>query len=272
MRIILGQGWQSNMGMISYLSYISPLRDPSETLQLTIANPNDKLLNLSPHGHNALIGPRTYHDATEMVIEFRLRKNVRGGRSLIRPCLRTMVSPPNRTFFPVHGFWATNRGRLTPGGLLSPNTPENNFNQRLKRVMRDLNYEDGRRYSAHAIRGGGTQEILNSGPTFSTILKSGILTSGSGKCYLDLHADEAVNIPALLASAMGSDSDEPDIHPTAPNDIEQAKAMGAARRLLEKRTKVGHPPAITSDPPREGRGPSEPSDSPSFSETSSLSS
>ena len=66
-----------------------------------------------------------------------------------------MVSPPNRTFCPVHGFWATNRGRLTPGGPLFPNTSANNFNQRLKRDMRDLNYEDGHRYPSHAFRGGG---------------------------------------------------------------------------------------------------------------------
>ena len=41
MRIILDQGSQSTVGMIAYLSYLFSLRVPSETLQLTIANPNE---------------------------------------------------------------------------------------------------------------------------------------------------------------------------------------------------------------------------------------
>ena len=40
MRIFLDQGRQSTVGMIAYLSYLFSLRVPSETLQLTIANPN----------------------------------------------------------------------------------------------------------------------------------------------------------------------------------------------------------------------------------------
>ena len=218
MRIILGQGWRSTVGMIAYLSYLFSLRAPSETLQLTIASPNEKLLKFNPHGPKALIGPRTYRDTTALVTQFRYRKNVRGGCILIRPCLCAMASPPTRTFCPVHGFCATNRGRLIPGGPLFPNTSANNFNQRLKRVMRDLNYEDGHRYSPHAFRRGATQEIINSGSTFPTILKSGICTSGGYKCYLGLRADEAINISSLLASVLDSDSDDTDALPTAPND------------------------------------------------------
>ena len=73
--------------MIAYLSYIFSLRAPPETLQLTIANPNEKLLKFSSHGPKALIGPRTFRDTTSLVIKFRYRKNVRGGCILIRPCL-----------------------------------------------------------------------------------------------------------------------------------------------------------------------------------------
>ena len=61
-----------------------------------------------------------------------------------------------------------------------------------------------------------TQEIANSGPTFSPVLKSGIRNSGGYKCYLDLRADEAIDIAALLASATDSDSDDHDTLPTAP--------------------------------------------------------
>lgn len=71
MRIILDHVWQSTVGMIAYLSYLFSLRAPSEALQLTIANPNEKLLKFSPQGPKAPIGPRTYHDTTALVIKFR---------------------------------------------------------------------------------------------------------------------------------------------------------------------------------------------------------
>ena len=47
-RLVTGQGWQRNLGMAAYLSYIFPRRAPSETLQHTAAIPDDKLLK-SPH-------------------------------------------------------------------------------------------------------------------------------------------------------------------------------------------------------------------------------
>ena len=117
MRITIDQGCQRNMGAIAYLPYLFSLRGPSETIQLTIANPNEKLLKPSPQEHKAQIGPRAYHNNTAMVIKFRVRKNVRGGRILIRPCLFAMASPPGRTFCPDHGFWSASRGRLTPGAF-----------------------------------------------------------------------------------------------------------------------------------------------------------
>ena len=123
MSIILDHCWQSTVGTVAYLSFLFSIRAPSATLQLAIASPNEKLLKFSPQGPKSLICHRTYRDTAAMVIKFRFRKNVRGGCILIRPCLCTMVSPPNRTFCPVHGFWATNRGRLTPGAFCSQTLP-----------------------------------------------------------------------------------------------------------------------------------------------------
>ena len=81
-----------------------------------------------------------------MAIKFRYQKSIRGGCILIHPCLCTMVSSANRTFFPAPGFRAANRGRSTPVRLLPPNTSANRFNQKLNSGARDLNYEDERRY------------------------------------------------------------------------------------------------------------------------------
>ena len=68
----------------------------------------------------------------------------------------------------------------------------------------------------NAFRREATQEALNSGPTFPIILKSGIWTHGGYKCYIGLHADEAISISSLLASALDSDSDDPDALPAPP--------------------------------------------------------
>ena len=182
-------------------------------MQLTVARTDGKFLRFNPQGHKAIIGPRTYNDAATLVTKFRFRKNIRAGCILIRPCLCTMVSQANRTFCPAHGFWASIRPRLTPGDLLFPNISANMFNQRLKKVTRDLNYVGGHRFPPHAFRRGATQEISNSGSILDTVLKSGMWGAACYKSYLDLRADEAANIFALLATALNSDSVDPDIPP-----------------------------------------------------------
>ena len=57
---------------------------------------------------------------------------------------------------------------------------------------------------------GAAQEISASGSTLATIIGSGAWTSGGYKCYLDLQAEEAANISALLLEKANSDSDESD--------------------------------------------------------------
>ena len=73
MRIILDQGWKSNMGMIAYLSYLLSILVPSETLQLAIARPNEKLLKFAPQGPKSLIEPRAYYNTSALVGKFRFR-------------------------------------------------------------------------------------------------------------------------------------------------------------------------------------------------------
>ena len=87
MRIIHDPRWQSAVVMVSYRPYRFAPRTPSEALQLTIANPNGKLLKFGPHGPKSLIGHRTYHDATAMGSKFCFQENVWGGCILARPRL-----------------------------------------------------------------------------------------------------------------------------------------------------------------------------------------
>ena len=91
--------------------------------------------------------------------------------------------------------------------------------------MRDLNYAEGRRYSSRDFRRGATREILNAGSACPTVPKSGIWTTGGYKCYIDLHADEAISIAPLLSSASNSDIEDPDVPPVAPNGKKRDMAM-----------------------------------------------
>ena len=153
-----------------------------------------------------------------------------------------------------------------------PNVSANMFNPRLKRAMCDLNYVGGHRFPSHAFRRGATQEIFNSGSFLATILKSGMWNAAGYKSYLDLHADEAINISALLATAIDSDSDDPDLPPDQQETRKRTNAMTKARKIMLIKDKPGHPPAITFTPPGKNRAPSEPSEPSPPSETSSMTS
>ena len=95
--------------------------------------------------------------------------------------------------------------------------------------MTKLRYDQGRKYSPHAFRRGATEEIKNSGPTFATVIKSGGWAAAGYKSYLDLQADEAVNISKLLLDTTNSDSNDTD--PTdlpAEQKLRQKKRSGGS--------------------------------------------
>ena len=112
--------------------------------------------------------------------------------------------------------------------------------------MCDLDYDQGRRFSSHAFRKGSAGEIKNSGSAFATILTSGLRSPGGFRFYLDLRADEAVNISALLIKAIGSEID-------GPEDVAKSSTPDAITKRPRKRIPpkgLPHPPsAITQKPP-----------------------
>ena len=71
---LVGHKGVNQVGMIAYLPYIFSLRVPSETLQLTVSMPDEKLLRFKPQCPKAIIGPRAYNGATALVTKFRFRK------------------------------------------------------------------------------------------------------------------------------------------------------------------------------------------------------
>ena len=82
-------------------------------------------------------------------------------------------------------------------------------------------------------RRGGAQEILNSGPEVSAVLKSGIWTSGGFECYLGLRADEAIDISSFSESALDSDSDDHDALPTSLTSKNATTPWGRPERYYE---------------------------------------
>ena len=86
----------------------------------------------------------------------------------------------------------------------------NAFNRTLKRTTAVLEFDQGGLYSPHGFRRGETQEVMDSGSTLATIIKTGTWLSACYENYLDLKSDEAANISTPLPDQLGSDSEDSD--------------------------------------------------------------
>ena len=58
MCILDWETWHSTLAQVAFISYLSSLRVPSETLQLRRASNSDKLLKFEPQNEKALMGIR----------------------------------------------------------------------------------------------------------------------------------------------------------------------------------------------------------------------
>ena len=200
----------SSTGQLFFLSYLFALRVPSETLRLTRAYADDPLTQFIPQKEKALIAVRFHSQTPVLVIKFAFRKNVRNGCILMRPCLCLEEDQTAQRLCPVHTVWEFIKERVDPGDLLFPDWNANKVNRTLKIMMTQLKFDQGGKYSSHAFRRGATNEVKSCGSTLATILKTGTWTSASYKNYLDLQADEAINISQLLIEGLGSDSGDSD--------------------------------------------------------------
>ena len=210
LRIIEYEGRFAPMAILAYLSFLFPLRAPSETLMMGVADLSVRLTACVPQEPKAIIGTDTRNQAPVLVIKFRYRKNIRGGCILIHSCLCAETRAAARALFPVHSFWGHIRNNYRPGGRIFPGLSANSVNRQRKAIMALMGYIRARKYSPHACRMGATQEILASGPTLATILGSGTWRSGGYKCCLDHQSDEAADVSSLLLETTESDIEEED--------------------------------------------------------------
>ena len=174
-------------------------------------------------------------DTEVMVIKFKFRKNIRGGCVLIRPFLSAETHDKARLICPGHTFWTPVANTCGVNKPLFTTLHANSVNQHIKAAMVKLNYDQGHRYRPMPAAG-DTEEIKHSGSTFAAIIKSGTCTASGCKIYLDVQADEAINISKLLLDTSNPDSDDAD--PDSP-PVEQ--------KLRRKVTKI--PPAPRREKP-----------------------
>ena len=207
---------ESAFFQLAYLSYLFPLRAPSEALRICRAFFDDTLTEFVPQPDKAMMGIRKHSDREMLVLKFPFRGNIRGGCVLFRPFLCSGEDDRTRTLCPVHAIW--------PLIQIPPTFPPCKVNRTFKTVMTKLGYPDGPKCSPHAFRRGATQEIKDGGSTIALITQSGTWTHAGYKAYLGLHADFAINISrfALDALGSGSEDDDPD-HPK--NEKKMRKRM-----------------------------------------------
>ena len=219
------------VGQLFYISYLFALRVPSETLRLIRAYANDPITQFIPQEEKALIAVRCHDQTPVLVIKFAFRKNLRNGCILMRPCLCRESDQRAQKLCPVHVIWELIKDRVDPGDPLFPGWSANKVNRTLKILMAELGFDQGGKYSSHAFRRGATNEVKSCGSTLATILKTGTWTSASYKNYLDLQADEAINISRLLIEGLGSDSEESD------NDRPK-KRVSRTKHMTKKMRKI----------------------------------
>ena len=115
-------GWGSEFALLSFSSFLCPLRVPSDALQLRSAFHDDPIADPVAQSEEALIGVRTFKGQEALVIKMAWRENLEGGRILKRTCI---CSPDHSQMVPPHPPMGSGRGfgrGLTPVHVVSPLT------------------------------------------------------------------------------------------------------------------------------------------------------
>lgn len=77
----------------------------------------DATADLRPHHGDVLMGIRDRRGGRVLAIKCRFRKNIRGRRISMRPCVRIGQESEIREYFPVHTSWPMVRRQVEAGPL-----------------------------------------------------------------------------------------------------------------------------------------------------------
>ena len=154
-------GWGSEFALLAFISFLSPLRVPSDALRLRRAFRDDPISEPVGQHEKALIGVRVFKGPGVLVVKTACGGgHLEGGRMLKPTCVCSHDFPQADP--PPHGIWPRTRARISAGSLCLPSYAKNNFNRQLEFRLRGMDRKDAPRYTAKAFRMG-----VRSG-TFST--------------------------------------------------------------------------------------------------------
>ena len=199
-RILRHESWNSEFARLCYVTYLFMLRLPSESLPLTRALADGRLLSTDPSSTPATIGLREFQGEQRLVIKLNKRKNTKNTFIATRPCFCGENALLPRHNCPIHRFWKAVLANTEPGGKLFPTFEGGDFSRVLRKVLLKLNIADSERYSSHCFRRGAATAILNSGATLSEIMRTGGWASSSFKIYLDMNRAEEISMSKVSAA------------------------------------------------------------------------
>ena len=227
--IVNSIGWQSEFAQIRFISFLFPLRVPSEALLMIRAFSDDPIERFVPQADKVLIGTRSWNGIDCLIIKMSWRKNLTGGCILRRPCLCEDSNLRAQRICPPHRIWPLLAERVSSGERVFPSFRKNNVNQLLKLNLRLVGFSDGHLYTSKAFRRGATQELLTSGYSLEVIKGSGGWNgAGSFKSYVDLEMDSSFRISRLLvALSDGESSEEENIKKSTKDDAKRRRIWRA---------------------------------------------
>ena len=140
--------------------------------------------------------------------KFSWRKNSPSGCILRGPCFCNLANRKEALICPARVFWHLIRLRVGPGKPIFSAVNRRNYNRILKAVLAKLRIPEADRYSFHAFRRGGSQELKESGPPpWSVVASSGVWHSPAFRGYVDSSRDVELGARQLF-DVLDSQSDD----------------------------------------------------------------
>ena len=190
------------------LSWVFLLRARSEASILRRAESSAELNPFEPIAHEGVIG----RVGDEVVIRLRGRKNKIGGETISRACVCRggegvpLNAPP--PLCPTHSLWGWVSENVAPGGRLFHERINGDAATWLKIALRARSVEHADRYTLHALRRGGAQELCAKGAPLATILQAGGWRSSAFAAYLSSEGLEKQAMAATLTNLLDFDEEE----------------------------------------------------------------
>ena len=134
---------------------------------------NGSLLPTTPATQQAALVLVQIHGKDRHVLKLSPTKCTKHATALARPCFCVGGGFFSRSLCPVNVFWRNATSATLPGSPPAPPLLKSDVNRILNAAFTKEGIAGGGRYTAHAFRRGAASEILRSGSSLATIMRSG---------------------------------------------------------------------------------------------------